>query len=330
MDPFERVEFKDWEVPDFGSPQDPSERTRKVAYQISECLSRNHLILLDGGYSDVGLDPAQYAQAEFVENPDFMKGRRRSRQGVFAGVLTVSTEHDPAVDTFVAIKPYDRRRVGFLAHPAHMVAHDWATNHYLNQLSTGTAYQTYGLWRNHDTFYVPALLTRFNERSVSLDNPLLPKDTDSEEVYEKRLRRTLSLGNFGLGFAHGAGILHGDAFPQNFAVNGRRVIFNDTTTLRPFFSKRPDRNRRGIVDDVRDFFAGVFHKDVSTPILRGVARTALHTPQMCEELIASYIKGANLGAERVKAVTGHATVGEVIDPQRHIRIVREAAERSIN
>ncbi len=309
-------------MPDFGSPQDPSERTRKVAYQMRECLSRNHLILLDGGYSDVGLEPAQYVQAEFVENPAFMEGRRRSKQGVFAGTLAVSTELDPTVDTFVAVKPYDRRRVRFTAHPAHMVAHDWATNHYLNQLSTGTAYQTYGLWRNHDTFYVPALLTRFNESSVSLDNSLLPKDTDSEEAYEKRVRRALALGNFGLGFAHGAGILHGDAFPQNFAANGKRVIFNDTTTLVPFFRKHTDRNRKKMIEDVEDFFDGVFYSPVGTnPTAQIAARIALRSVSSLNDLYDSYLSGAQLGATRVEKVMGSVAKGAVIDSKTHFKVI---------
>lgn len=222
---------------------------------------------------------------------------------------------------FVAVKPYDRRRVRFPAHPAQMVAHDWATNHYLNQLSTGTAYEAYGIWRNHDTYYVPALITRFNERAVSLDNPLLSNDTDSDEVYEKRIQRALALGNFGLGFAHGAGILHGDAFPQNFAANGNRVIFNDTTTLMPFFRKRPDRNNKKMIEDVEDFFDGVFHPSVSTLKSQVAARVAMRSVSTLKDLYGSYLNGANLGAARVEKAMGSMARGAIIDPQTHFRII---------
>lgn len=320
MEPFERIQLIDWEAPEFGAPETPSDITKRVANKI-EGLAQNHLVLFAEEYPC--LVPAQVPTASFTETPSFMEGRKRTRQGVFAGKLAVGTEVDFPAETFVAIKPYDRRMTHFLTRPAQVVAHDWAINNYLNSISSGTAYQPHGLWRNHDTFFVPALLTRLNERSVSLDNIFNAHPEDGEALSPGRIRRALELGHFGLGIANGAHMIHGDAFPQNFARDGKRVIFNDTTTLRPY-GQKPAMTQKKIREDVEDFLKGVFHPEASSPEARTLSLAALKDSQYVSSLYQKYIAGARLGAERA----GHSSSGLVVDEEAHRKIVNSAVQKN--
>lgn len=314
--PIESVSFADFGTPTFEDPNKPSRHNAAIATEVKK-LDRSEAALFAGEYACFATVEAP--DVEFTLLPEFKTGRGASRQGVYFGDLSVESELQMPISTFVAVKPYDKRKVNFRMRPEMALVHDWATNVHLDGLSSGSTYRPVGVWRNHDTFFVPQLLTRYNERSKSLDNYFQPRHRDVEVEQEQsevpfglvlplnalanerdktRLRHAIELGHFGLGFAHGAGITHGDAFPQNFAIDGTRILFNDVTTLRPY-GPNMEKNEKLVAEDVSDFWTGAFHPDVSTETGRKYILELLHDEDVAGLVFASYMKGMYLSQKRL-------------------------------
>ncbi|GEM_PF-3995870 len=319
------VEFADIGQPNFEDPNKPSDTNKKIAERL-RVLDRRELLLCAGQFACMAASESQPV-ADFKEIPAFGEGRERSRHGVTFGRLNVQTEQDPVITTFVAMKPYDRRKVDLGMRPERAVTHDWATNQHLRKLSTSGAYEPIGVWRNHDTFFVPGLITWFNERSLSLDN-MLQARTDEDGLMDAatplRARQALRLGHFGLGIAHGAHITHGDAFPQNFATDGSHIIFNDTTTLRPFGSSETT-TRTKVDQDVDDFVSGTIHPEMSSPEMQALTSEALKDSEFRTDLYESYMAGAALGAERA----GYPKSGLLVPPSTHQQIIDRVVQRYV-
>jgi len=264
-----------------------------------------------------------------MENPFRRRKKPKqeaSRHGVRFGRVAVSTERHAPITTFVAVKPYDKRRVDLGMKPASAVVHDWATNEHLSRLSSGTAYETAGIWRNGDTFFVPQLLTRYNERSTSLDNYFRADPARGDRVSPELIAQAMKLGHFGLGLAHGARITHGDAFPQNFATDGSRIIFNDTTTLRPF-GKEAGSTLRKLDEDVQDFVDGMIHPDASSQHTRRLSVELLKNPAQAAILYDKYLAGARLGRERAGLAESRLIVPEDAHKRMLDTVIQKYAHR---
>jgi hypothetical protein len=320
--PLGNVSFMEVEPPEFGNSNEPSEATRRFA-DLIRGLGQKQLVLCAEQYACMA-NSEEPPSADFKEIPAFAEGREQSRHGVMFGRLNIETRQDPPITTFVAMKPYDRRGKdsNFGARPDRAVAHDWATNQHLRKLSTSGAYEPIGLWRGEGTYPVPGLITRFNERSLSLDNLLraLSLDRDGQPdagVSLLRARQALHLGHFGLGVAHGIRVTHGDAAPQNFATDGSHIIFNDTTTIQPFASTQRKNEVRAAAD-MEDFVSGSIHPDVTTEEMRALTGSALKDTDFRSGLYESYLAGAALGGQRA----GFAKSGGVLVPEPvHTQIV---------
>lgn len=314
------VSFPEFVTPQFGDPSRPADANKRFAEQARSMRA-----------SELALSAAEYAcfaateapTALFTRRPDFEKGRDRSRQGVIFGDLDVQSELHTPIMTFTAVKPYDNRkhrRLGVSAEVA--VAHDWATNLYLDQLSKGSTYLPIGLWRARDTYPVPRLLTRFNERSTSLDNTFRASSEHGDVISPRKAMHALRLGHFALGMGHGARIIHGDAFPQNLAQDGSRVVYNDTTTFRPFGTKA-GRTKALLEEDLADFNRGTLLPDTSSPEMRELVVPLLKSGLFVEHMYHSYVHGARLGAERA----GYDTHGLIVPETEHKRIVDRVVQK---
>lgn len=306
------------EAPDFCDPTNQTPHNRQVIQEV-ENLQPGQLAVLAGRYACMGA--VESPKGSFTEIPEFKAGRTASRHGVYFGDLTVETPQNQPIQTFVAVKPYDKRgSVDLKMRPSHAVVHDWSTNAFLNRLSTGSAYDVLGFGRTNDTFFVPQMVTEFQERSKSLDNVFRSKEPDNE-TREKRTRHALVLGNAGIGIAHGAQITLGDALPQNFATDGSRIIFNDTTTLRPYGKK--DRTIPLIEEDVQDFVTGALDPRTSSEETRGISASALRDPEFQRKLYETYLDGARLGARRA----GYTPGGLIVPEDTHRTIINEVVAK---
>lgn len=303
--------FAQWDTPDFCDPVNQTPHNRNIAGQIN-ALKRNQLALFAGQYACVLY--SQEPEANFTEVSSFSDGRGASRHGVFFGSLAVQTELEPPITSFIAVKPYDARRIDLKMRPAEAVMHDWAVNTYLDSISSGAAYQPIGLWRGRDTYFVPRLLTSYRERATSLDNIFMSTGRDATP---KKAKHGMLVGSFGLGLAHGARMTHGDAFPQNFAIDGgRRIIFNDTTTIRRF-SKKQSVVVSLTQEDIEDFMSGVLRPEVSSSEMRVIASEAMRDSVFRSWLNKAYVDGALIGARRA----GYDTSGYIVPESDHYRII---------
>ncbi len=267
------------------------------------------------------LEGIQNVESKFTRVPEFDEGRTASRQGVYFGTLGVSSERHLPISSHIAVKPYDRRRVDLGARPSVALVHDIATSAHLRAISSSSAYVPMGVYRSHDTFLVPNLLTNFEERSSSLDGVF--RQTETRHPIELKVLHAMRLGHFGLGVLHGAKITHGDAFPQNFATDGNRVVMNDTTTFRPFGAKTLAVKLK-TTEDTQNFMQGVFHPDASTDFTRTVSASVLRHPSVVPTLWRAYIDGVGLSLRRLGEAS--APLG-VIQEDDHARIIRAVIEK---
>ncbi len=316
------VRLVDIGQPDFVDPNKPSDNNKRIAETILK-LNRGEVILAAGQYAYLAASEAT-PSAYFEEDPEFGVGREQSRQGVMFGRLDVQTSQHPTITTFAALKPYDKRVVDFKMKPSMAVTHEWATNLHMRRLSAGSAYEPIGVWRRDVPYVTPGLITRFNERSRSLDTVLratTESDAPIDAVTEERVRHAMHLGHFGLGIAHGAHIIHGDALPQNFAVDGSRIIFNDTTFMRPF-GKDDKVTQARMNEDAADFIGDTVDPQKTSPQIRALTNRVLKDEDFRGTLYDAYARGAAQGAER----SGYPKSGLLISQETHQQIIDDVVE----
>ena len=311
------VGFTSLEPPVFCNPAQPNEGYKRLARDF-EGMGQGGLLIALGQLSC--LEGVQNPESEFTLVPQFGVGRTASRQGVYFGTLDLSSERHQPITSHVAVKPYDRRRVDLGARPAVAIAHDIATSAHLRRISDSSAYVPLGVYRSFGTFFVPNLLTNFEERSTSLDGVF--RQTEEGSIGRKVLH-AMKLGHFGLGVLHGAKIIHGDAFPQNFATDGTRVVMNDTTTFRPF-----GNNGSAVMsktrEDIQDFMQGVFHPDASTDFTRSVSAPVIRNPSVRLTLWRAYAEGVGLSLNRLREAS--APLG-VLGEDEHACILRTVVDK---
>jgi hypothetical protein len=317
------VKFVHLDPPEFGNPGIPSDGYKRLADVISS-VKQEQCALAVGQLGC--FETVQKPSAAFTPVEDFAVGRGASKQGVFFGKLAVGSERHIPIPVYVAVKPYDKRKADLGSRPPIAVAHDIAASGHLTRISQGSAYSPLGIYRGRDTFPVPHLITQFEERSTSLDNFFKQEETSTDAAgADRQILHAMRLGNFGLGLLHGARITHGDAFPQNFGVDGSRVVLNDTTTFRPF-SKKEGQVRARVAEDVSDFVSGIFHPRGSTLFARTLSASVLRHPSVLPELTRAYTSGIALSLRRLQEK--QPPVG-VLTPDEHTRLIREVAARYI-
>lgn len=309
--------------PEFCDPNKPAKVNLQLAHWFRQ-FGVDQMVVFADDFSE--MTDAAFVAAEFTKIERFREGREKSRQGVYFGELAIETDLYPTAQTFVAVKPYDnRKKINFGMRRERALVQEWATNLYLNSISNGSAYEPIGFWRNADTYYVPQLLTRFNESSVSLDNVFGETTENGGFIAGARAMHAMNLGFLALGIAHGVRLVHGDAFPQNFAIQGRRIIFNDTTSMRPY-PQNETKRIKGIELDVEAFTAGTMVLDSASDEMSVLSLKALLHPDFRSRLYASYLKGAQIGASRAGYSKDHLLVPEDV----HHRIIRDVVDRYDN
>lgn len=300
--PSSHVSILELEPPLFGNPYKPEERSKRITDRLGELLP-NELLLIAGEFACFG--SGVEISAEFEQYQAFSRGRDLSKQGVYFGEMRVGSDTDVEIATHVASKPYDDRKVNFgmnITVPG-IVTQEWAMSAFLNRLLSGSAYVPVGFWRTSDPDHlVPQMLTRYVENSTSLDTAFRVDPSGNVPQSTMRAKKSLLNASYGLGILHGAGITHGDAYPQNIAVTGgSRIVFNDTTTMLPFSKKRND-NAFKVEKDVRDLFAGVFHIDASSEGMRELTAEILQGESLQRNLYEIYMNGSKVAENRLGQV----------------------------
>ncbi len=317
------VRFAHLDPPEFGNPGVPSDGYKRLADVISS-VEPEQLAVAVGQLGC--FETVQKPSAAFTPVEDFAVGRGASKQGVFFGKLAVGSERHVPIPVYVAVKPYDKRKADLGSRPPIAVAHDIAASGHLARISKDSAYTPVGIYRGQDTFPVPHLITQFEERSTSLDNYFKQPEISTDVAGASRqILHAMRLGNFGLGLLHGARITHGDAFPQNFAVDGSRVVLNDTTSFRPF-PKNPGKVKVKVVEDVSDFVSGIFHPGGSTLFARTLSASVLRHPSVLPELTRAYTNGIALSLQRLQEK--QPPLGVLI-PDEHTELIRQVAAKYI-
>ena len=166
---------------------------------------------------------------EFQDVPQWAKGRRDSKQGVFFGRVALGDE----IETPVAVKPF-LTAVNAGAHEAAMTLH--------LEGKGLRVYRVLGMSWSPEQGY--ALLTGFEEESKSLDNAKWSKGLS--EPLGRHLTNLEAIEQVGqsLGLMHGNGIVHNDAQVKNFAVNGKEVVLIDLAGARSLIEES------GYIDEV--------------------------------------------------------------------------------
>lgn len=321
----EHVEIQSLQPPDFCEPFAQTNHNLALAERIAG-LQVAHMVLLGDHYPSLTI--SRRPHAGFVEDRENLRnGRDRSRQGVFFGYLTAGSEIVSDTVSQVAVKPYgdEKGDVGMTSEVA--LVHEWGVNTHLNRLRSGTAYDAVGFWGDRAKDVVPRMVTDFMSRSTSLDNTFRkePIRNGSGDLFipSPWIEQALYMGNYALGYLHGARITHGDALPQNLAHTGRtpELVFNDTTTFRPFGANDRKIKLRA-KKDILDFTEGVFLPFPGGEMMRHASATFLAAESRAYYLYMSYVDGAREGASR----SGYGTSG-IIVPQNDHRSILETVVR---
>jgi len=277
--------LESWSNPDFCDVHHQTKNNLEIIHRAADIPNDHYVRFIGKGVLVAELDQPQ---AFFTAKPEFSVGKEASKQGVYFGELV----HGGS--TFVAVKPFDGKKVPFETSNEGATVHDWAANMYLNTLKAGLAFQPLGIWRG-DT--VPQLVTKFVEGSTSLDNIFKSNGADATpDASRARAQFGLELGQYGTGVAHGMRIILGDNSPQNIATSfDQALIFNDTTSFRPFY-RGVRRTNSAQQDDILEFMKGVFEPLSSSAEMRKHARSLLSDRAYVELLHKKYIDGARFGA----------------------------------
>lgn len=307
--------------PEITFPDQQSKLTRRVAARIRE-LAPGELLMLPGDFDS--FQNADKPHAVFAPDRTMSEGRTLSKQRVKLGWLALSTELDTPSMRQVAYKPYDTDHadIGMPADKA--VAHDWAASTYLNKLKSNTAFEPFAVGRERKDNFVPIFWTLYQPGAISMDNIFRLSVNDSMGrlvvPLENWARVGLYNGHYGLGYLHGAKIIHNDSFPQNLAQMGaNKIFFNDTTSFRPF-NKNEKTLNRNIARDVHDFLSGVLlFPRVSSTDMRATVEKILSEDVARGKLFEAYLNGAREGA----AAAGYDKTGTLLRKDVHERIIAE-------
>lgn len=192
--------------------------------------------------SDPSPIPDEEMNAVFREQPMHSIGREHSMHDVTFGDLSIRKADTQLSCPAVAIKPYPRQWPW-------LAEHDFVVSHMLDAASgRKITYTTIGFLRNSAGEI--AGITEFEQGVQSCDNLLYGNRQERSDVGGVELALETALKT--LFILHNEGLIHGDFFPRNTAIDHElrpRII--DLTTIDK--AKNPD----DFVRDIRDYSVSV-------------------------------------------------------------------------
>lgn len=181
-------------------------------------LSVSEALLSNGVFS---ISPKHGAvHGVFTQKDEFGIGRDESQHEVKFGQLIVRSDQRANMPALVAVKPFEGTE------PSTLYRELAATN-YLNSIGESqNSYLPVGVWRNaEDTLN---MITLYEHGVISQDSVFwADRNLHPEALRQERLRTSFKDCIWGIGYLHGAGVVHGDAEAKNLAHDGRQVRFID-------------------------------------------------------------------------------------------------------
>lgn len=198
----------------------------KLAYSPEESNNDTHTRILHKlAKSSALLDDLDQHQspikATFVERDEFGLGRdENGRHDLMFGQLVVTSQGRSQMPAFVAAKAYKRHEIPDMVH-------EIAATNYMNSLAEiQNSFLPMGVWRNAQG--IMHMITLYEHGVKSYDNTFwVNKDIEPEALRPERLRTAFQDCIWGIGYMHGAGLVHGDAEVKNLAHDGKNVRFID-------------------------------------------------------------------------------------------------------
>jgi hypothetical protein len=236
--------------------------------------------------------------AQFVEQPEFAKGREFSANGVYFGQLNVTSPQYVDLPEFVAVKPHTTGdEIG------KSVMKELAAHNHMNALSTTErAYVPLGIWK--DDAGMPQLVTLYDHAVQTFDNIFWAKtEEEAEKVTPGQIDAAMRHSMYGLGLLNGAGVAHGDAQAKNLGIDRKRVRFTDfdRTSLIPVVEAKTDEAKDLIDTDIGTFVTSTFFltEDGSNKGVIEMTADALSDKARTDDYIGRYHAGFARSVERL-------------------------------
>lgn len=230
-------------------------------------------------------------KATFVSREEFGIGRdENGRHDIDFGQLLITSRNRREIPALVASKSYE-------SHELPTLRNELAATNYMNGLAeVQNSFLPIGVWRN--TQGIVSMLTLYEHGVKSYDNTFwVDKEEEPEALRQERLRTAFQDCIWGLGYMHGAGLIHGDAQVKNLAHDGKNVRFIDLedVALMP-------KNASGMIEnspsadslrlrDVATFIATSLQVDEN----RGEILKVLQSGNAAKEIATYYKKGLTKG-----------------------------------
>lgn len=157
----------------------------------------------------------------FVQRDELGIGRdENGRHEVQFGQLLLTSSNRREVPALVAAKYYEPHEIRELHHE---IA---ATNHINELAEIQNSFLPLGVWRNAEGLL--GMITLYEHGVKSYDNTFwVNRDEEPEALRPERLKTAFQDCIWGIGYLHGAGLIHGDAQVKNLAHDGKNVRFVD-------------------------------------------------------------------------------------------------------
>jgi hypothetical protein len=228
------------------------------------------------------------AKATFIDSSDLSLGRDEGRHQPRFGQMLLNGRGLHERPVLVTAKPFDDG----LDTQSGGLAHEWSANNYLNGVGDRQlAYLPLGVWRNAEG--VDHLLTLYEHDVISYDNVFwADRNVNPEALRAQVVEHAFTDCVRGLGYLHGAGLIHRDAEAKNLAANFNGVRFIDLEDARMLprkGSKIEDSELtvRLIRNDIETFFDSTVQVDENRPVIA----SALSRSRMADKLAQTYRAG---------------------------------------
>lgn len=230
-------------------------------------------------------------KATFVSKDEFGLGRdENGRHDLDFGQLLITSHARREMPAFVAAKAYETHELPQLRHE---IA---ATNHINNLAEIQNSFLPMGVWRNAQG--IVSMITLYEHGVKSYDNTFwVDKDEEPEALRPERLKTAFQDCIWGIGYMHGAGLIHGDAQVKNLAHDGKNVRFIDLEDVillpKTKAGKIEDSPSATALrtQDIATFIATALQVDENRPEIMKV----LHSDEAAKEIAIYYEKGLRKG-----------------------------------
>lgn len=238
---------------------------------------------------------AQVPRATFIEDSQLELGRGESQHQVRFGQMMVNAAGLHERPTLIAAKSFASRFPE--ENPNNSFAREWTLNTYLNTLSDRQlAYIPLGVWRTARG--VAHLLSVYEHDVISYDNTFwVDRDVNPEALRRPNVADAYVECLRGLGYLHGAGIVHTDAEAKNLATDnkGTRFIDLEDASLLPLDGNHiadTDEVELLVRGDIETFLDSCMQVDANRPEIIRVLSSHDFDKRIAQSYRSGFRKGA--------------------------------------